>query len=400
MTPSDLLGLSLEAFKSHRLRYGLSALAITVGVAAVVLLSSIGEGTRRFIMGQFTQFGTTIVAVFPGKTETGGMPGSFGGSVRKLSLDDARALARIPGVSGVVPSAVGSGIVEYKNRGRRVYVYGVTSDVPEVWAMDVEVGQFIPDMDWDRGSSVVVLGPTLKRELFGDANALGEILRVGQTRFRVIGVMESKGQFLSFDLDDAAYMPVANAMRLFNRPEVDEIDLMASSSDMIDPVATAAKDMMLDRHDRKEDFTITTQKDMQGMVNRVLGIISGVVTGIAAISLLVGAIGILTIMWIVVQERTSEIGLAKALGAKRAQILGWYLFEAAVTALVGGFLGLLLGFSGAWAIASVVPGLETYTPPTIVVAALLMALGVGLAAGVAPAMRAAKLDPVEALRGE
>jgi putative ABC transport system permease protein len=195
-------------------------------------------------------------------------------------------------------------------------------------------------------------------------------------------------------------MPVANAMRLFNRPEVDEIDLMASSPDMIDPVAEAASAIMLDRHDKKEDFTITTQKDMQGMVNRVLGIVSAVVTGIAAISLLVGAIGILTIMWIVVQERTAEIGLAKALGAKRAQILGWYLFEAAVTALAGGFLGLLFGLSGAWVLASVVPGLETYTPPTIIVAALAMALGVGLAAGVAPAMRAAKLDPVEALRGE
>jgi putative ABC transport system permease protein len=400
MTPSDLMGLSAEAFRSHRLRYGLSALAITVGVAAVVLLASIGEGTRRFMMGQFSQFGTTIVGVFPGKAETGGMPGTFGGSVRKLSLDDARALSRIPGVSGVVPSAYGSGIVEYGNRGRRVYVYGVTSDVPRVWSMDVEVGQFIPEMDWDRGSSIVVLGPTLKRELFGDANALGEVVRVGQTRFRVIGVMQTKGQFLGFDLDDAAYMPVANAMRLFNRPEVDEVDLLASSPDMIEPVAERAKEIMLDRHDKREDFTISTQKDMQGMVNRVLGIVSGVVTGIAAISLLVGAIGILTIMWIVVQERTPEIGLAKALGATRGQILGWYLFEAAVTALAGGILGLIFGLGGAWLLASFVPGLETYTPPTIVVTALLMALGVGLAAGVAPAMRAAKLDPVEALRGE
>lgn len=400
MTPGDLMGLSAEAFRSHKLRYGLSALAITVGVAAVVLLASIGEGTRRFIMGQFTQFGTTIIAVFPGRTETGGMPGSLGGSVRKLTLDDARALRRIPGVVGIVPNSVGSGVVDYGNRSRRVYVYGVTSDVPKVWAMDVEVGQFIPDVDWDRGSPVAVLGPTLKRELFGTVNALGEIIRIGQTRFRVIGVMKTKGQFLGFDLDDAAYIPVINGMRIFNRPEVDEVDLMASSPDMIDPVAKAARDIMLDRHDGREDFTVTTQKDMQGMVNRILGIVSTVVTAIAGISLLVGAIGILTIMWIVVQERGSEIGLVKALGATRAQILGWYLFEAAVTALAGGFMGLLLGLGGAWLLATFVPGLESYTPPTVIVAAMLMALGVGLAAGVAPAMRAAKLDPVEALRGE
>jgi putative ABC transport system permease protein len=300
----------------------------------------------------------------------------------------------------VLPTAYGSGLVEYGNRGRRVYVYGVTSEVPKVWSMDVEVGQFIPPMDWDRGSAVVVLGPTLKRELFGAANALGEVVRVGQSRFRVIGLMQSKGQFLGFDLDDAAYMPVANAMRLFNRAALDEINLLAASPEAIDPVAGRITAVLKDRHQGHEDFTVTTQKDMQDMVDRVLGIITGVVTGIAGISLFVGAIGILTIMWIVVNERGAEIGLVKALGARRSQILGWYLFEAAVTALAGGMAGLILGMAGSWLLAAVVPGLETYTPPAVVAAALLMALGVGLAAGVAPAMRAARLDPVEMLRGE
>ncbi len=400
MSFSDLFGLTLEALRSHRLRYGLSALAIAVGVAAVVLLASIGEGTRRFINAQFTQFGTTLVAVFPGRIETGGMPGSFGGSAKKLTLDDARALARIPGVTAVLPNTYGSGIVEHRDRSRRVYVYGVTDEVPRVWSMDVSIGSFIPKMDWDRSSAVTVLGPKLKRELFGDANALGEIVRIGQTRFRVIGVMESKGQFMGFDLDDAAYVDVLSGMKLFNRDELDEIDLLASSPAMIDPVAERARAVMLDRHDGREDFTIKTQQDMQGMVNRILGIVSGVVTGIAAISLLVGAIGILTIMWIVVQERVSEIGLVKAIGATRGQILGWYLFEAALTALAGGFLGLIAGLGGSAFLAAVVPGLESYTPPTVVTAALLMALGVGLLAGVAPAIRASRLDPVEALRGE
>lgn len=400
MNFGDLLALAWESFQGHRLRYALTALAIAVGVAAVVLLASIGEGTRRYIVGQFAQFGTTIISITPGRIETGGMPGVFGGSARKLSLDDARALSRLPGLSGIMPNAYGSAIVEYRSRSRRVYVYGCTAEVPVVWSMDVSVGSFLPEMDWDRTSPVVVLGPTLKRELFGDGNALGEVVRVGQSRFRVIGLMESKGQMLGFDLDDAAYIPVANAMQLFNRSECDEIHLLAASPDGIDPLAERARRVLIDRHSDQEDFTIVTQKESQAMVNRVLGIITGVVTGIAAISLFVGAIGILTIMWIVVQERVQEIGLVKALGASRGQIMSWYLFEAAVTAGFGGLAGLSAGAGGSWLLAAAVPGLETWTPPAVVLAALTMAVGVGLAAGTAPALRAARLDPVEALRGE
>jgi putative ABC transport system permease protein len=396
---SDLLGLTLEALRSHRLRYGLSALAIAVGVAAVVLLASIGEGTRRYIMNQMSQFGSTIVAINPGKIETGGIPGMLT-SHRKLTLDDARALGRIPAVTGVVAMSVGSADVQYESLSRQVDVYGVTADMPRGWSMPVSIGEFIPDVDVERGSAVVVLGPRVKRELFGNANALGQPVRIGDARFRVIGIMESKGQYLGFDLDDAAYIPIASAMRLFNRPEVDEIDLLVASHDEIDPVAERARAMLTDRHDGEEDFTLTTQAEAQGMVNRILGIISAVVTAIAGISLLVGAIGILTIMWIVVQERVNEIGLVKAIGAHRRQIMIWYLFEAAVTALAGGVGGLAIGLGGAWALQAVVPGLSVYVPLWIVAAALVMALGVGLAAGVAPARRAAAMDPVEALRAE
>jgi putative ABC transport system permease protein len=255
-------------------------------------------------------------------------------------------------------------------------------------------------MDWDRTAAVVLLGSKLKRELFGDANPLGQVVRVGEQRYHVAGVMESKGQFLGFDLDDTAFIPVANALRLLNLTELSEIDLLVGSTDAIDPVAKRAEILMKERHANNEDVTIVTQKDAQAAVDRILRIVAGVVTGIAAISLLVGAIGILTIMWIVVQERVSEIGLVKALGAKRSQIVSWYLFEAAVTALAGGVTGLLVGMIGASFLHAVVPGLATFTPPGIVLAALLMAVGVGLAAGVAPALRAARLDPVEALRSE
>jgi len=396
----DLLGLTLEALRMHKLRYGLSALAITVGVAAVVLLSSIGEGTKRFIMHQMTQFGTTLVGVYPGKIETRGMPGLMGGSARRLSLDDARVLSRLPGVTGTVPTAYGSSVVEYGGRGRRVYVYGATWEVPQVWSMDVAVGQFLPRMEYDRASPVVVIGPRLKRELFGEENALGAVVRVAQTRFRVIGVMETKGQFLGFDLDDAAYIPVANAMQLFNRPELDEIDLLAASNDAIDPLTERVTEVLKQRHNDTVDFTIISQKEGQAMVDRILSVVAGAVKNIAAISLLVGAIGILTIMWIVVQERVGEIGLAKAIGATRAQILTWYLFESALTAGVGGLAGLLIGVGLGWLLSSLVPTIESFTSPFVFVEAMAMAFAVGIGAGVAPAMRAAAMDPVEALRAE
>jgi putative ABC transport system permease protein len=400
MSFGDLFDLALEALRSHRLRYGLSALAITVGVAAVVLLSSLGAGMRQFILGQMTQFGTTLVGVYPGRIETRGMPGTLGGSARRLTLDDARALRRVPGVTGTVPTVYGSTVVDFQDKSRRVYLYGATSDVPRTWSMNVDRGQFLPEMDYDRTSPVVVIGPRLQRELFGDANPLGQIVRIAETRFRVIGVMEKKGQFLGFDLDDAAYIPVANALQLFNRPELDEIDLLAASTDAIEPVVERATTMLKERHDNTVDFTVVTQKEGQAMVDRIVSVVSGVVTGIAAISLLVGAIGILTIMWIVVQERVGEIGLAKAIGATRRQILTWFLFESALVALAGGIAGLLIGLAGAWLLAETVPGINSFTSPLMVIEAIGMALGVGIGAGVAPAMKAAGLDPVEALHTE
>jgi putative ABC transport system permease protein len=388
------------AVLAHRLRSALTMLGILIGVASVILLTSIGEGTRAYIMDEFTQFGTNIMAINPGRVATTGLPGALGGTLHKLTLDDADALARIPGVERFVPVAFGMAKVEAGKRGRSVVIYGVNDQVPEVWTFRVRQGRFLPPGDPRRGAPVTVLGPKLKREIFGERSALGEYVRIGGQRLQVIGVMEPKGLLLGFDIDDSAYIPVSVAQRLFNRDDLLEIDLLFSNTASTDAVAEAVRSVLIERHDGEEDFTVTTQTGMLDVMGRVMDIIGLAVGGIAAISLLVGAIGILTMMWIAVGERTAEIGLARAVGARPGQILLLFLGEATLLSLLGGALGVATGMGIARLLQLVVPGLPVETPLRFVVAALGVSLVAGLLSGVLPARRAAALDPVEALRAE
>jgi len=400
MRTVDLLRNAAGSIFFHRLRSGLTMLGVLIGIASVILLTSIGEGTRRYVIGQFTQFGTNIMAINPGRTQTSGMPGALGATVRKLSVDDAEAVRRLPDVESVVPLIAGTARVESGERARSVLIVGVTSDVPAVFNFQVRQGSFIPAGDPRAGSTVAVLAPKLKRELFGEANALGEHVRVGGRRFRVIGVMEPKGELLGFDLDDRVYIPVSQAQTLFNSDGLWEIDLKFALGARTESVVSEIRRTLKERHRGEEDFTITTQTEMLDVFGRVLGIVSVAVSGIAAISLVVGAIGILTMMWIGVNERTPEIGLALALGASRRQVLSLFLAEASLLATIGGAAGVLIGVGIARLGQLLLPGLPVKTPALYVVAALLVSLGVGLVSGVLPARRAARLDPIEALRTE
>lgn len=400
MRAGDFVRLALTTLWAYRLRSALSALGIAVGIASVILLTSIGEGTRQFVVAEFTQFGTNLLSVNPGKTETTGFSSGMAATTRKLTIDDAEAVRRLPGVEAVVPSQLGPARVERGHLGRDVFVYGVTSDAPRTWKFQIRQGQFLPPGDPRRGAPLAVLGPKLKRELFGDSNAVGERVRIGGASFRVIGILESKGQFLGFDLDDSAYVPVATAQKLFNRDELVSIDVLFSPTRTAASMAAAIRRLLIERHDGEEDFTVVTQDSMLEVLNRVLGVVTVAVGAIGGISLLVGAIGILTMMWISVSQRTSEIGLVRALGARRRQVLVLFLLEACLLSTAGGAAGLA-GAAGVSALLSIVfPGLPVRTPPEYVLGALVLSFVVGLLSSALPARRAASFEPVEALRAE
>ena len=398
--PSDSIHLALRAITAHRLRSFLTLLGIAVGIAAVILLTSIGEGIHRFVLTEFTQFGTNLLMVEPGKVKTSGPnPTGIPTSVRPLTLDDARALRKLPHVNGMTAAIWGNTEVRGNGRVRRTSVYGESPEMLSMYQIKLASGQFLPDEESENARPFVVLGAKLKSELFGAENALGARITISNYQFRVIGVLEPKGQFLGIDLDELAYIPTARALEMFNREGVMTIVLSYAegtpATSVVEPVRTRLKA----RHGR-EDFTITTQEDMLRTLSKILDVLTMAVGALGSISLLVGGVGIVTIMTIAVTERTSEIGLLVALGAPRTTILWLFLGEAVALSALGGFVGLTLGFGLAQLIHALVPALPVKTPISFVIFAEGIAIAIGLLSGVLPARRAARLDPVEALRAE
>jgi putative ABC transport system permease protein len=399
MRIADFIHLTVTSLLTHKLRSLLTMLGISVGILAVIILTSIGEGMHKFILAEFTQFGTTLVAVNPGKTDTLGVSMGVFGSDRPLSIEDAEAIKRLPFAQSVVGFIQGNAEVEGNNRTRRTTIYGSGSDFPQAFKMPVLLGDFLPPDNPLAPRALAVLGSKVKQELFGDLNPVGQRIRIGGDRYRIIGVMQSKGQVLGFDLDDTVYIPLASGLAMFNREGLMEIDVLYHPGTDEESVKSAIKRLLLARHGR-EDFTITGQQQMLDVMSSILNIITFAVGAIGSISLLVGGIGIITIMTISVAERTSEIGLLRALGAEHNQIMLLFLGEAVVLSAIGGLSGLF----GATAILQLIqlflPDLPVHTPWNYILLAESSAVIIGLLAGVLPARRAAKMDPVEALRNE
>lgn len=394
----DGLRLTTGTLTSRPLRSLLTLLGVAIGIAAVALLTAMGEGLRLYVLDNFSQFGTRIIAIHPGKTQTGGLGGILS-SVRPLSLADADALRYLPHIEAVVPIIQGSGDIQFGGRSRRSDIIGGGHQLAEAWRFRLALGQFLPPPRDGRSPPYVVLGHKLRQELFGAASPLGELVRVGGMRFRVIGVIEEKGQLLGFDLDDIAYIPVDWAQSLFNRDGLMEINVLFNAGTGARELSERIRQSLIELHGR-EDFSLTTQDDMLASLDRILGTLTIAIAALGGISLLVGAVGILTIMTTTVGERTAEIGLLRAIGATPRQVLGLFLTEAALLSLAGGVLGLLLMALLLVTIHFGVPGLPLSLAPGFLLLALLLSALIGLLAGIAPARRAAQLHPVDALRSE
>ncbi len=399
MLIKDLIKLTSCAVIAQRMRSFLTSLGIAIGVAAVVLLTSIGDGMQRFVMAEFTQFGTNLIAINPGKTTTHGASIGIYGTERPLTIDDAAALEKLRDVEAVVPLVQGNAEVESTHRQRRTTVYGISGDMPHAYRVEVALGRYFINEDPSTPRAVAVLGSKLRSELFGSRNPLEQRIRIGGERYRIIGVFAPKGQILGVDLDDAVYIPAARAQEMFNRDSLVEIDLLYRETADVDEVVASIARLLSARHGR-DDVTITTQQQMLDVLGSVLAILTFAVAALGSISLLVGSVGIFTIMTIAVNERTSEIGLLRALGGKRQQVMAIFLGEAIILATLGGLLGLVIGVGGAQLLTLLFPALPVHISWNYLIAAETLAIVIGVIAGVWPARRAAKLNPVDALRSE
>jgi putative ABC transport system permease protein len=366
-----------------------------VGISAVVALTALGEGARRYVVDQFAALGSNLLVVLPGKVETtGGAP--FGGVTHDLTLDDYRAIARLQRVRRSAPLAVATDTVHFKDRGRAVPVLGTTADFAAVRRLAIGSGKFLPPGDPDQGGSEIVLGVTVARELFRNENPLGQIVRVGPWRFRVVGVLAPRGRSLTFNMDDLVLIPVRTAMRVFNRSSLFRILVDVRMRDEMSLTRRDVEKLMAERH-RVEDVTVITQDALLSAFSSILNALTLALVGIASVSLAVAGVGIMNVMLVSVTERRAEIGLLKALGAQDRQVLAAFLAEAVLLATGGGVAGLALGAGAIRAFVGIYPNFPASPPLWAVAAALALSFAVGVGFGVWPARRATRLDPVAAL---
>ncbi|KDA53519.1 hypothetical protein EG19_04740 [Thermoanaerobaculum aquaticum] len=397
MSLQDLLAFALGALRGHRLRTALTVLGIAVGIGAVVALTALGEGARRYVVQEFAALGSNLLIVLPGKVETSGAA-PYGGVLRDLTLDDFQAVARVAGVKKAAPLASGAETVRFGDLSRSVPVLGTTADFVVVRRLVVSHGSFLPSRDPHAGGFEIVLGFKVARELFGSQSPLGKTVRVGPYRFRVVGVLAPRGRGLGFDFDELVFIPVRTAMRIFNRTSLFRILVECHDHREMNTVRKRVEEELYRRH-RAEDVTVVSQEALVEAFSSILRALTWALSGIAAVSLLVAGIGIMNVMLVAVTERRREIGLLKAVGVTNHQVLMVFLAEALILATVGGALGLGLGSASVWVFVGFYPSFPATTPPWAFATALAVALSVGALFGLWPAARAARVDPVLALSG-
>ncbi|MFA5844181.1 MAG: ABC transporter permease [Coriobacteriia bacterium] len=390
--------VALRALTANKVRSSLTMLGVIIGVAAVILLVAIGTGVQNEVTGQIEGLGSNLLFVFPGNME-GGQGGGGGGGMsitKQFTRDDSDLLdRRLVGADAVVPVVQAAGTLRVGNRTWRSTIAAGTEKGSEVFNATLVKGRHYRRSEVLAGSRVVGIGSTVRDQLFPDSDPVGKTLAINGQRFTVIGYYEARGGSLGGDQDNQIYMPITSAQRLLGTNQVGMIIVKAADARDVDRVRAEAQRILKPRFG--DEFTVFTQKQTLGMLSTLLGTLTVMLAGIAGISLLVGGIGIMNIMLVSVSERTREIGIRKAVGARTYDIMSQFVIEAVMLSVLGGIIGIALGSGGAAVLRRWVP---TSVTGWSVALAFFFAAGVGVFFGVYPAYKASMLDPIEALRYE
>ena len=400
MRPADLFRFSTQTLLRQRFRGLMILLAMGLGVAAVLILTALGEGARGYVVNEFASIGKNVLVMFPGRKETtGGMPPVMGSSAREITLDEAFLLKkRISGVDEIAPLVIGSARVAFGELSREVTILGTTHLFVDIRHLELGQGQNLTAGDFRRANSEAIIGEKLKQQLFAAKPAVGEFVRIGDSRFRVVGVLAGRGDSMGMDLSDAAIIPVAAAQRLFNVSGLFRVLVSLRDGVSVDDAKPRIEAAMREFHQGELDVTVVSPDSMLATFNQILVVMTLAVAGIGAISLLVAGILIMNVMLISVSQRTREIGLLKALGASSRDILRVFLTEAMLLTGTGAVLGIAFGLAVIKIACTLVPTIPFDAPLWAVTAAGVTALLTGLAFSWLPARRASGLQPVEALQ--
>ena len=376
-------------------------IAMAIAVSSVIVLTGLGEAARRYVVNEFVTLGANLVFVFPGRSETAGgaINASIGGSTRPFTLQDVQALTRHPSVIQATPMVVGAASVSRAGLERESAIIGTTNEMFDVRKWTMATGSFLPAADWSRAAQVCVIGSEIESEFFRGQSAVGQWLRIGYYRFRVIGVLATTGSSFGARVEKTIAIPIASSMSMFNTESVFRAMIETTSADDMAAVTRFARDTMIERHHGEEDVTVIAQDAMLETFNTIFTALTLTVAGIAAISLAVAGVLIMNVMLVAVAQRTSEVGLLKALGAGPAQITTLFLSEAALLSVIGAAIGVVLGLFACMAITASFPTLVLSPPLWAIGAAVGVAFVTGMVFGILPARRAAKLDAITALSG-